>query len=262
MPASNNPITNSNPLAPGLGEDELQTGGLLEQATLDGSPFSNGGNISPVGNGVFGREVEEITPLEVTPLSPEDSDNIFRGQAPPPFQSPGARLNPQQFQQAAAAAFDALTGTPTDGQVLGQSADTAPIALTTAVNPSDLITPSSEFAILAEGKVVVNRGGDLDGDPSNPADDARVYAGKGFVFNRTPILPVQLDGQGNAVLDSDGKLVLADKAVSVAANYSVARAFRNPYSNLTPPQVVDTQTVDVPGAGKLARQRDAVFNRL
>ncbi|MEO0354940.1 MAG: Ig-like domain-containing protein, partial [Cyanobacteria bacterium P01_A01_bin.3] len=246
MPASNNPIQNTNPLAPSLGDDELSTGGLLEQATLDSSSFSNSGNSEPVGNSFQSKDIDELPPLEVIPLSQEDPDTLFRGAAPSIAPPPVSRRTPQQFQQEATTVFDALTGTTSSDLGLGDSTSAAPIEFADSVTLSDLMTPSEMFTILAEGRVVVAEGGDFDGDPLNPVDDARIYAGNGFNFRRTPILPAQLDAEGNPVLDGDGNPVLISNAVSVAANYAVARAKDNPYSNLTPPQVVEAQTVAVP----------------
>ncbi|WP_390847153.1 beta strand repeat-containing protein [Anabaena cylindrica] len=102
------------------------------------------------------------------------------------------------------------------------------------------------FAIKAEGTVTINNGGDFDGNPLDLSDDALIYAGKGFTINGNPTLPVQRDAQGNPIHDSNGKLVLVDRAVTVAPGYTVTNGPSNQYANLLPPQVVDKQTINIP----------------
>ncbi|MEA5551989.1 PKD domain-containing protein [Anabaena cylindrica UHCC 0172] len=102
------------------------------------------------------------------------------------------------------------------------------------------------FAIKAEGTVTINGGGDFDGNPLDVSDDALIYAGKGFTINGNPVLPVQRDAQGNAILNSAGKLILVDRAVTVAPGYTVTNGPSNQYANLLPPQVVDQQTINIP----------------
>jgi large repetitive protein len=101
------------------------------------------------------------------------------------------------------------------------------------------------FAIKAEGTVTINGGGDFDGNPLDLSDDALIYAGKGFTINGNPTLPIQRDAMGNPIRDSNGKLVLVDRAVKVAPGYTVTNGPNN-YANLLPPQVVDKQTINIP----------------
>ncbi|BAZ08411.1 FG-GAP repeat-containing protein [Calothrix sp. NIES-4071] len=106
--------------------------------------------------------------------------------------------------------------------------------------------PSLDFAIKSEGIVTVNGSSDFDGIPTDYTDDALIYAGKGFNFNGNPILPVQRDAALNPIRDASGKQVLIDKAVVVAAGYTISSSPSNQYAGLNPPQVVPTQTINVP----------------
>jgi hypothetical protein len=56
-------------------------------------------------------------------------------------------------------------------------------------------TPSFSAAVIAEGTVNINNGGDFDGNPIDTTDDAFIYAGLGLTFrysttrcNRSPNL--------------------------------------------------------------------------
>lgn len=109
--------------------------------------------------------------------------------------------------------------------------------------PSDNVN----YAIKAEGKVVLTRKGDYDGDPLDTGDDARIYAGDGFAISGRPTLPVQRDNQGNPILNEFGREVLVDNAVTVAEGYSASFvSHSNRYSGLVPPQIVEAQTVAIP----------------
>ncbi|WP_425365349.1 PKD domain-containing protein [Gloeothece verrucosa] len=110
------------------------------------------------------------------------------------------------------------------------------------------------FTIKAEGTVTINGGGDFDGNPLITEDDALIYAGKGFTFNGNITLPVLRDAQGNAILDNSGKLILVDRAVTVAPNYTVSNATTRQYGNLIPPQVIEQQTVNVPAYTDILNQ--------
>lgn len=108
---------------------------------------------------------------------------------------------------------------------------------------------TTAYAIKAEKTVSFNGNSDLDGNPLDLSDDALVYGGKGFTFNGNSILPVKYDASGNPIKDSQGKLVLVDKAVTVAAGYLQANVngnASNKYAGLTPPQIVAAETVTVP----------------
>jgi RHS repeat-associated protein len=107
---------------------------------------------------------------------------------------------------------------------------------------------TTNYAIKAEKTVSFNGSSDLDGNPLDLSDDALVYGGKGFTFNGNSILPVKYDASGNPVKNSQGKLVLVDKAVTVAAGYLQANVngTGSKYAGLNPPQIVATETVLVP----------------
>lgn len=113
------------------------------------------------------------------------------------------------------------------------------------------------FAIKAEGTVTINGSGDFDGDPLNLNDDARIYAGRGFTINGNPTLPVRRDANGNPIRDANNKLVLIDRAVTVAPGYNVLNANTNLYANLVPPQVIEAQTVLVPAYTDIISQETA-----
>ncbi len=110
------------------------------------------------------------------------------------------------------------------------------------------------YAIRTEKQIRINNGGDLDGNPQDINDDALIYSAKGFTINGNITLPVQRDENGNPLRDSSGKLILVDKAVTVASNYTTINANTNQYSNLVPPQVVDEIVIDIPNHDELKQQ--------
>ena len=131
-------------------------------------------------------------------------------------------------------------------------------AIITVHNQQVLVEQSVNlpYTIKAEGTVSFNGSSDLDGNPLDLSDDALVYGGKGFSFNGNTILPVQYGSNGQPIY-SNGKLVLVDKAVSVAAGYLQANVngnARTQYANLTPPQIVATETVFVPTFAAIKQQ--------
>ncbi|MBX9253632.1 tandem-95 repeat protein [Desmonostoc muscorum CCALA 125] len=136
--------------------------------------------------------------------------------------------------------------TPT-GELIG-SAKVAAAAL--EVQPNS----QSKFAIVAEGTLTINGGGDFDGLPLDPTDDALIHAAKGFTLNNTPVLPVQRDSNGNPILGQSGKPLLVDNALTVAAGYQFSNANNNPYGNLLPPQVVQSPVVNIPNYADLKQQ--------
>ncbi|TWH40267.1 von Willebrand factor type A domain-containing protein [Dulcicalothrix desertica PCC 7102] len=117
-------------------------------------------------------------------------------------------------------------------------------------------TPSFSAAVIAEGTVNINNGGDFDGNPIDTTDDAFIYAGSGltFNFNNGPILPVQRNAAGIPLLDATGRQILVDNAVTVAAGFNTLNTPNNPYSGLVPPKVVNKQTVDVPSFATIKQQ--------
>ncbi|PSB50835.1 Ig-like domain-containing protein, partial [Chamaesiphon polymorphus] len=116
---------------------------------------------------------------------------------------------------------------------------------------------TTAYAIKAEKLVSFNGNSDLDGNPLDLSDDALVYGGTGFSLKGNSVLPVRYDASGNPVEDSQGKLVLVDKAITVAAGYlqaSVSGSAGNKYAGLNPPQIVSTETVNVPLFADLKQQ--------
>jgi RHS repeat-associated protein len=106
---------------------------------------------------------------------------------------------------------------------------------------------SAPFAIKAGGIVEINNNGDFDGNPLDLSDDARIYAAKGFKVGSNTILPVARLANGNPVRDANGKLVLVDRAIAVAAGYNYLSVPNNTdYANLTPPQIVAAETIVLP----------------
>lgn len=105
---------------------------------------------------------------------------------------------------------------------------------------------NSDYAIRAEGKVILRGRGDYDGEPLDQRDDARIYAGRGFAISGKPILPVQRDSYRNPLVDTDNREILVDKAVTVAQGYSTSWLSYDRYSGLIPPQIVEAQTVEIP----------------
>ncbi|TYQ27479.1 hypothetical protein [Pseudanabaena sp. UWO310] len=109
----------------------------------------------------------------------------------------------------------------------------SPLALN--VQPSNLLIPTQQssntlsmasYAIRTDQTITINGGGDLDGNPLLPYDDALIYAAKGFTFNNVPILPVNRTTSGDPIFDPlTGKQVLVDNAVGVAH-------IHNGYSNI------------------------------
>ena len=125
------------------------------------------------------------------------------------------------------------------------------------VQPSNLINPYqtqsrntlsiASYAIRTDQTITINGGGDLDGNPLLPYDDALIYAAKGFTFNNVPILPVNRTTSGDPIFDPlTGKQVLVDNAVTVAMGYTTINANNNPYLGLLPPKVVSPETITIP----------------
>ncbi|NJN09470.1 MAG: PKD domain-containing protein [Richelia sp. RM2_1_2] len=111
------------------------------------------------------------------------------------------------------------------------------------------------YAILSEKQVIINNGGDLDGNPLDLSDDALIYAAKGFTINGDITLPAKQDENGNPLRNSSGKLILVDNAVTVAPNYTTINANNNKYANLVPPQIVEQQVIDIPIYADLKQQK-------
>ena len=137
-----------------------------------------------------------------------------------------------------------------------RAAASSTLASTTSVTPLGSTANVAHicalpFAIVAEGQVSINGGGDFDGDPLLPNDDALIYGGRGLTLNGKPVLPVQRDGSGRPIVDTQGRPLLVENAVAVSANYSVFNAPTNQYGGLVPPPIVSTQMVNVPSHNTL-----------
>ncbi len=128
------------------------------------------------------------------------------------------------------------------------------LSATTSSNTTNI----PNFAIKSEGIVTINGSSDFDGLPSDYSDDALIYAGKGFNFNGSQILPVQRDALGNPIRDGQQRQILVDKAVAVAAGYTISSGPSSQYAGLNPPQIVPTQTINVPAYVDV---RDAELSR-
>jgi membrane-associated phospholipid phosphatase len=113
---------------------------------------------------------------------------------------------------------------------------------------------AENFTIRAAGTVEIKGNSDLDGNPLVLQDDALIYAGKGFSIKGNTILPVKRDINGNPLRDSQGKLILVDRAVAVSAGYSLSETNSQGYGNLTPPQIVAIQQIAVPSYSSLEQQ--------
>jgi hypothetical protein len=117
----------------------------------------------------------------------------------------------------------------------------------TGGNPNQLLVGANpDFAIKTAGTITLNGSTDLDGKELDPADDAKIYAAKGFTINGNAILPVQRDVWGNPFVNPQGKLILADNALTVSPGYTNSSANPNRYANLNPPSVIALQSVDIP----------------
>jgi hypothetical protein len=126
----------------------------------------------------------------------------------------------------------------------------APAALVITALPQ----PTHNFAIQAGGIVTFNGKSDLDGNPIDLADDAFVYAEKGFTLNGESVLPVVRDSAGKAI-KTNGKLTLLDQALVVASGYTQSNSNgNNNYANLTPPQVIAKQTITIPSYADIKQQ--------
>jgi Bacterial Ig-like domain len=113
---------------------------------------------------------------------------------------------------------------------------------------------ADNFTIRAAGTVEIKGNSDLDGNPLILQDDALIYAGQGFSIKGNTILPVKRDINGNPLRDSQGKLILVDRAVAVSASYSLSETNSQGYGNLIPPQIVATQQIVIPSYSSLEQQ--------
>ena len=128
-------------------------------------------------------------------------------------------------------------------------AESSPIPMSASVP----FTPA--FAIKTEGKLTINGGGDLNGEPDYLNDDALIYAAQGFKINGNIELPVKLNSDGTPQLDDSGRKILRDNAVTVAEGYTTNTGPDNQYAGLNPPQVIEEITVDIPLYENLKQQK-------
>ncbi|OUL33998.1 putative Ig domain-containing protein [Nostoc sp. 106C] len=257
---------------------------LLESASLGAALDDNSALISlqktlrtPSGSDPINSE---LASLKKSPNATEDNQS---SQDSTNYTSPGSNIfgqeqlsnQPQSFINTSlfpssnnknsnkAKDKDSLTGNAKDTSLIGiteqNSLTTGALGIEQSQqnsSPSTAKTNSSasttnqttipNFAIRTEGTISINGSSDFDGVPTDLSDDALIYAAKGFTINGNPTLPVQRDAQGNPIRDASGKLILVDKAVAVAAGYTVTNGPSNQYAGLNPPTVVPQQTVTVP----------------
>ncbi|WP_281291209.1 Calx-beta domain-containing protein, partial [Hyella patelloides] len=186
----------------------------------------------------FNRELEELSPIEQLKEQQKereerDFSNLF-------FQNPVVDYGNGGVRR------DSFTGSSD----LYTATDSTP----TTLNPFQ----TTDFAVVAEGRVTINSPSDFDGETSNPTDDALIYGGEGFRINSSrAVLPVQLDNAGNLVRDENNRLVLVENAVAVSIDYRIARANKiaDDYSNLLPPQIVESQTVELPDYDTISQEQ-------
>jgi Bacterial Ig-like domain len=117
---------------------------------------------------------------------------------------------------------------------------------------STTVSDLSQFSIRAAGTVEIRGRSDLDGNPLDLQDDALIYAGQGFSIRGNAILPVQRDTNGNPLRDSQGRLLLVDRALAVSANNVLGEIRPNTFSNF--PQVIGVQQIDIPSYNSLEQQ--------
>ncbi|AFY70885.1 RHS repeat-associated core domain protein [Thalassoporum mexicanum PCC 7367] len=202
------------------------------------SPYLDLGNGSNI-NGLAGITDDLLVPAQSRLTNPT-SGNGF-GDRIPTFNLDDEQIAPiSAGSDLSLQVQESLSSSPESSELSSPPLSSSPLA-------ASAVTSIPEFAIKAEGRITINNGGDFDGAPLDTSDDALVYGKEGFTINKSATLPVERDSQGNPVLDSEGKPILVPFAVAVSEGYNVANAPNNPYSNLLPPQIVDPQTVDVPG---------------
>jgi hypothetical protein len=224
--------SSSDPINSELGKPSLSN----NSATISDNQQSNPNQIANYtpSNGIFdnGLSITQPVVAKTTPLLKTSNNNQ---------------------KSATTQSVDSLTGNTADASLLGISNPTtkisansasAPLSVQTQQNTSQ--TDTLPFAIRTDGTISINGGGDFDGVPTDLTDDALIYAAKGFTINGNPTLPVQRNAQGNPIRDANGKLILIDRAVTVASGYTTINGTNNQYANLIPPQVVAQQTITVP----------------
>ena len=113
---------------------------------------------------------------------------------------------------------------------------------------SPLASKSDNYAVFAEGKLVIRGISDFDGDPLNPRDDAYIYAESGFDIKSNSTFPILRNDAGEPILDGNRKQQLIEGAVVVADGYSKvsAKPNRRNLSGLTPPEVVPATVLEIP----------------
>ncbi len=177
--------------------------------------------------------------------------------------SKGAILDSSQMPSAYTAPYSPLqsaqTGFSGSGGGSGSSGKTNKAAagdrdsLTGLSNSAPIVSPGA-FTLRTEGSLNMNGSGDLDGDPLNLQDDALVYAAKGFTINGNATLPVMRDAKGNPLRDANGKLILVDNALTVAAGYTSSKGPDKSYAGINPPKVISAQSVELPSYTGLVNQ--------
>ena len=172
LPSSNSSIASN--LLP---NDGLQTGGLPEQATLDEqtSPISP----NPVGETTFANGDEPLPEAEFLNLDPQQAESLFPTNpiaipATGTYQTTLLNDLATAFPQADTLAPAAdLTDSSQPDPLLGNGQ--APVL--SSPTTQSLPTSAEHFNVLVEGKLIINSGGDFDGNPVLVNDDSHIYAG-------------------------------------------------------------------------------------
>ncbi|BBD70727.1 hypothetical protein NIES4072_70930 [Nostoc commune NIES-4072] len=205
-------------------------------------------NYTLVGNNIFDcgqsfKEPQNFTTIPILPISNNQNSNKVKDSLTGNTTDNSLVGITEQKPLIAIGALENLDNSQQNSSVSSSSARASSVS---TLSTSQTSTPS--FAIRTEGTISINNNGDFDGIPTDLSDDALIYAAKGFVMNGNLELPVQRDAQGNPIRDTNGKLVLVDKAVAVSNGYttSIANGSNSKYAGLVPPPLVAQQTVFVP----------------
>lgn len=228
-------------------EDGFLGRSILDEARLDALGTSSSSQ-APSGTGLL--DPSRLGLQSPLPLQPPASPIIpsSGGTTTPlvPSSRTTPQFNPLPEDELTGATQGRLVGSPEVDSLSFTSASSQPANAAAPAFATANAAASPSFAVRAEGTVTINSNSDFDGDPSDLSDDALIYAGDGFTINGNPILPVQLDEFGQPILDNNGRPLLVENAVAVAADYSTFNANNNTYGNLVPPQIVEEQVVEIP----------------
>jgi hypothetical protein len=184
---------------------------LLADASLLGGNVSLGITTQPSNPLALSNPLAFPNPATSTnPIAPATTPNNFF--TPQAFQ-PGMPLFPAANNNVASSL--PISGNPNIDPLTGSPLLT-PLSTPVAANIAPPPPPIPNFSIMAEGKININGGGDLDGLPLDPTDDALIYAGQGFDIKGNITLPTQRDAAGNILKDASNRSLLVNNAVTVA----------------------------------------------